>query len=298
MTDVKTLQECISGNPTIIVQGITGRTGRRHAGLMRAYGTRIVAGTSKSAVGTDVDGIPVFPSCAEAVRETGAHVSVAFVPATSIFDAVHEAVEAGVRLVVTVAEGMPVHDAARTLRYVREKGALWLGPSTPGFAVPGVTKVGFLPDVCLRPGPVGVLAKSGTLSYEVCHRLATRGIGQSAWIGVGGETIKGMCFADFLNFFDANDATEALVVLGEIGGNEEEDLAEQIILQRFSKPVFALVAGASAPEGRTMGHAGALVHGAHGTVSTKRAALIKAGAAFSATIDELVTKVTANLETR
>jgi succinyl-CoA synthetase alpha subunit len=280
----------------VLVQGITGRAARVHTGLMRRYGTRVVAGTAagkpaEQAVGTDIDGIPVYGDCAAAVQATGAIASIAMVPPLAVKDAVREAIEAGIRLVVTIAEGVPVHDALRIRRMAHGAGACWIGASTPGLCIPGRIKLGFLPDVALQPGRLGVMSKSGTLSYEVCYRLARRGIGQSAWIGVGGDLVKGTRFADLLPFFARHDDTDALLVIGEIGGTEEEELAEAIARQDFHKPVYAVLAGAQAREGVTMGHAGALVHGASGTLASKQEALRAAGARVHTGIRGLVDDV-------
>jgi succinyl-CoA synthetase alpha subunit len=275
----------------VLVQGINGRAGRTHTRLMRAYGTNIVAGVSRS--GGGVDGVLVYPTCAEAVAATGAVASVAMVSPLAVAAAVEEAVAAGIRLIITVAEGMPVADAVRTRRLVQSAGACWIGASTPGVAIPGRCKLGFLPDVALSPGRLGVMSKSGTLSYEVCYRLASRGLGQSLWVGVGGDAVKGTRFCDLLPVFAADANTAAVVVIGEIGGSEEEELAAAIRVSKFAKPVFALVAGRTAPEGLTMGHAGALVRGNIGTFESKRAALTAAGVAVSGRIQDLVDAVVA-----
>jgi succinyl-CoA synthetase alpha subunit len=199
------------------------------------------------------------------------------VPPFNVLTAVEDALAGGVALIVCITEGVPAHDAMTIVRMVRDSGAVLIGPSTPGIAIPGRMKIGFLPDVALMPGPLGVMSKSGTLSYELCYRLAQRGIGQSLWIGVGGDAVKGTRFADCVPLFQAHAGTEAVLVIGEIGGTEEEDLAEDLAQARFGKPVFALLAGASAPEGITMGHAGALIHGSRGTAASKVAALRAAG---------------------
>lgn len=275
----------------VLVQGITGRAGRRHTQLMRAYGTRIVAGTSPGRDAGDADGVPLFGTCAEAVAATGAQASVVMVPPLAVLPALLEATAAGIRLVVTIAEGMPVADAVQALGAVRAAGVRWVGPSTPGLAIPGRLKLGFLPVVSLTPGPLGVMAKSGTLSYEVCHRLVMRGLGQSLWVGVGGDAVKGTRFADLLPYFQADAETRAIVMIGEIGGSEEEELAAAMIATGCSKPVYALIAGHNAREGVTMGHAGALVHGAVGTFASKRDALVRAGAHVFTRIDELAEAV-------
>ena len=279
----------ISPEAPVIVQGMTGRGGRRHTLAMRAYGTNIVGGVSPR--DEDVGGLPVFRNCAEAVAATGAVASVAIVPPLALLPAIADAVAAGIRMIVTVTEGMPIHDAVKAKRLVAEAGARWIGASTPGLAIPGRLKLGFLPDVSLAPGRLGVMAKSGTLSYEVCHRLVQRGLGQSLWVGVGGDPVKGTRFADMLPHFAADDGTDALVIVGEIGGNEEEELAAAMTARRFGKPVYALVAGQAAREGVTMGHAGALIHGNSGTVESKTTALRGAGAQVFTRIQDLVDAV-------
>ncbi|MDF7776710.1 succinate--CoA ligase subunit alpha [Sphingomonas sp. AOB5] len=275
----------------VIVQGMTGRSGRTHTLGMRAYGTNIVGGVSPR--DEDVGGLPVFRNCADAVAATGAVASVAIVPPLAVLPAILEAIEAGIKTVVTITEGMPIHDAVRAKHAVAEANARWIGASTPGIAYPGRMKMGFLPNVSLSPGRLGVMAKSGTLSYEVNHRLVQRGLGQSLWVGVGGDPVKGTRFADMLPHFAADPDTDVLVIVGEIGGNEEEELAAAIIAQRFAKPVYALVAGQAAREGVTMGHAGALIHGNVGTVESKTTALTGAGAKVFGRIQDLVDAVAA-----
>jgi succinyl-CoA synthetase alpha subunit len=277
----------------VLVQGLTGRTGRMHGTMMRAYGTNIVAGVSPRP--EPVDGVPVFKTCAEAVAATGATASVAFVGADALLGAIREAVEAGINLIVTPTEGMPVHDAMAALALVRAAGVRWIGASTPGMAVPGEAKLGFLPEVSLAPGSIGVMSKSGTLSYEVGYRLVGRGLGQSVWIGVGGDPVTGSRYADLVPFFAADDKTRAVVVIGEIGGSEEEELAAALTVEKFAKPVFALVAGRSAREGVTMGHAGAMVHGDAGSWVSKRAALETAGVAVFGAVADLVDAVAGRL---
>lgn len=280
------------GTP-VLVQGITGRTGRQHARLMRRYGTRILGGVSPASEVKEVDGVPVFASCRDAVAATGAIASVLFVGAMQLLGAMREAVESGIRLIVTPTEGMPVHDALAALRLARAAGATWVGASTPGMAVPGQAKLGFLPDSSLMPGPLGIASKSGTLSYESGYRLVQAGIGQSVWIGVGGDPVKGMRFAELVPFYAGHAATRAVLIIGEIGGNEEEDFAQALIAQRFPKPVFALIAGRSSPQGVTMGHAGALVHGHYGSYSAKKTALESAGVTVFAALDEMVAGIRA-----
>jgi succinyl-CoA synthetase alpha subunit len=274
----------------VIVQGITGRMGRTHAALMRAYGTNIVGGTSARPGVPEIAGVPVFTSCAEAVRQTGAVASVAMAPPLETVDAVHEALAAGIRLIVTIAEGVPLHDAIRIGRAVRASGATWIGASTPGLAVPGECKLGFLPDVCLNPGAIGIMSKSGTLSYEVGYRLAREGLGQSLWVGVGGDPVKGVRFADLLPVFFDDGRTKAVLLVGEVGGTEEEECAEAYARLGSRKPLLALIAGREAKEGVAMGHAGALVYGKSGTLVSKTRRLTEAGATVFRSIEELIVR--------
>ncbi|MBO0750975.1 MAG: succinate--CoA ligase subunit alpha [Bradyrhizobiaceae bacterium] len=272
----------------VIVQGITGRMGRRHAGLMRAYGTNIVGGTSAHSDGKAVDGMPVFADCRDAVAATGAVASIAMTPPHDTLAAATQAFAAGVKIVVTVAEGVPVHDALRLKAVARAHDAVWLGASTPGMAIPGRVKIGFLPDIALRPGSIALMSKSGTLSYEVGFRLAARGLGTRFWIGVGGDSVKGVRFADMLQPFVDDVATKAIIVIGEVGGSEEEEFAERLAALHTDKPVLALIAGREAKEGVAMGHAGALTFGATGTLRSKHEHLARAGAGVFSSISALV----------
>jgi succinyl-CoA synthetase alpha subunit len=285
----------IDRQTNVIVLGITGRTGRQHSRIMREYGTHIVGGVSPKSDVKEVDGVPVFADSASAVRATGATACVAMVGAMQLLDAIKDAVAAGIKLIVTPTEGMPVHDAVEALECVRAAGVLWIGASTPGMAVAGEAKLGFLPHDSLLPGPLGLISKFGTLSYESGYRLAQAGIGTSVWIGVGGDPVKGTRYAELVPFYQQDERTKALLVIGEIGGHEEEDFAKALIAHRFDKPVFALIAGRSAPEGVTMGHAGALVHGSHGSFDAKRAALEAAGATVFSSLGELVAGVRSRL---
>lgn len=278
----------LSRTTPVIVQGVTGRMGRTHAGLMRAYGTNIVGGTSARTDIRDVDGLPVFASCADAVLATGATASVAMAPPGETLAAVQEALAAGIKLVVTVAEGVPLHDAVRIGRLVRRAGATWIGASTPGLAVPGECKLGFLPDVCLAPGPLAIMTKSGTLSYEVGYRLVQAGLGQSLWVGVGGDPVKGQRFADLLPVFFDDPRTKGIILVGEVGGAEEEECAQAYARLGARKPLLALIAGREAKEGVSMGHAGALVLGEAGTLRSKTQQLTAAGGHVFASIEALV----------
>lgn len=285
----------IDRSTKVLLQGISGRAGRLHSRLMKAYGTNLVAGVSPAKDTKDINGIPLFADCAAAVKATGATVSVVLVGPYDLLAAMREAVAAGVKMIVTPTEGMPVHDALQAKRLTQDAGVLWIGGSTPGMAVAEVAKLGFLPDVSLKAGPLGLMSKSGTLSYESGYRLARRGVGTSVWVGVGGDPVKGARYSDLVPFYAQDAQTQALLVIGEIGGRDEEDFAEALLAQAFAKPVFALIAGRTAPEGVAMGHAGALTYGAHGGYAAKRAALEAAGVTVFDTLDAMVEGVAAKL---
>lgn len=285
----------IDRNTPVIVQGITGRAGQLHSRLMKQYGTNVVGGVSPGTKVREVNGLPVYASCAQAVEKTRARASVLLVGAMQLLEAMQDAVGAGIRYLVTPTEGMPVHDALKAWKLCRDTGTVWVGASTPGMAVAGEAKLGFLPDDSLVPGPLGLMSKSGTLSYESGYRLAQRGIGTSVWVGVGGDPVKGTRYADLVPFFGADSRTRALLIIGEIGGSDEEEFAQALTDTRFAKPVYALIAGRSAPEGVTMGHAGALAHGSHGSYTAKRAALERAGVRVCASLNEMVESVAARL---
>lgn len=285
----------IDRNTKVILQGISGRAGRLHSRLMKAYGTHLVGGVSPPKDVQEINGIPLFPDCASAVKATGATVSVALVGAYDLLDAMREAVAAGIKMIVTPTEGMPVHDALQAKRLTQEAGVLWIGGSTPGMAVAEVAKLGFLPDVSLKSGPLGLMSKSGTLSYESGYRLALRGVGTSVWVGVGGDPVKGARYSDLVPFYAQDAQTKALLIIGEIGGRDEEDFADALKAQAFNKPVFALIAGRTAPEGVAMGHAGALTYGSHGGYAAKRAALETAGVTVYDTLNAMVEGVASKL---
>lgn len=278
----------LSHSTPVIVQGITGRMGSTHAALMRGYGTNIVGGTSTRKDAPEVAGVPVFANCRSAVLATGAVASVAMAPPLETLAAVEEALAAGIRVIVTVAEGIPQHDAIRIGRAVRRAGATWIGGSTPGMAIPGEIKLGFIPDVCLRPGPFAIMSKSGTLSYEVGYRLAHAGLGQSIWVGVGGDPVKGIRFADLLPVFFGDERTHAVILVGEVGGSEEEECADVLRRLGVRKPFYALIAGREAKEGVSMGHAGALVMGELGTLASKTERLTAAGARIFGSLESIV----------
>lgn len=280
--------EALDSNTPVLIQGISGRMGRLHAGLMRRYGTNIVAGVSLRGQDGEVDGIPVYPSCSAASAHHRPYASVVMVPPLRVMQAVEDAISSDIRLIVTVAEGIPVHDALRIRQMTAEAGVSWIGPSTPGLCIPGKMKLGFLPDVSIAPGPLGVMSKSGTLSYEICYRLAQAGVGQSAWVGVGGDPVKGARFADMAPELAALPRTRALLLIGEVGGDEEEEFALGLQASGTDVPVFALIAGRQAKEGVSMGHAGALVMGGKGSIASKHDALKRAGVEVHQTMHELV----------
>jgi succinyl-CoA synthetase alpha subunit len=274
----------IDKNTRLIVQGITGRDGAFHTQQMIAYGTKVVGGVTPGKGGTTLHGVPVFDSVAEAVEKTKANTSVIYVPAAFAADAIHEAADAGVSLIVCITEGVPVRDTLGAFHKVLGlRGAgnplgkpRLIGPNCPGLITPGQAKVGILPGHIVTPGPIGVVSKSGTLTYEVVKQLTDRGLGQTTCIGIGGDPVIGTDFIDALTLFEADPKTEGVVLMGEIGGNAEEQAAE-FIRRRMTKPVVAFVAGLTAPPGKRMGHAGAIIAGGKGTAAEKMAAFEAAG---------------------
>ncbi|MFZ5867084.1 MAG: succinate--CoA ligase subunit alpha [Thermodesulfobacteriota bacterium] len=262
----------------VICQGITGKNGTFHSLACRDYGTNMVGGVTPGKQGESVDGIPVFNTVWTAVKETGANVSLIFVPAAHAMDPILEAVDAGIEVIVCITEGIPPLDTASALHTVREEGRCLIGPNTPGvISPPERCKVGIMPGYIHKPGPVGVISRSGTLTYEVVDQLTKAGVGQSTCIGLGGDPVVGMSFVDVLKLFKDDPDTEAVVLIGEIGGTAEERAAEYI-KKEFNKPVVAYIAGRLAPPGKRMGHAGAIVSGGTGTAQAKITALNEAGA--------------------
>jgi succinyl-CoA synthetase alpha subunit len=260
----------------LIVQGLTGKEGTFHAKQAAAYGTPVVGGVTPGKGGTTHEGWPVFNTAAEAVKETGANTSVIFVPAAFASDAVMEAADAGLRLVVCITEGIPTLDMMRTFTYLKEKNTRVIGPNCPGAISPGKAKAGIIPGHICREGRIGIVSKSGTLTYEAIHQLTLLGLGQSSCIGIGGDPLIGTSFVDVLKLFADDAETEAVVMIGEIGGTAEEEAA-QYIRASFKKPVVGFIAGQTAPPGRRMGHAGAIIAGGKGTAAEKMAALTDAG---------------------
>ncbi len=263
----------IDENTRLLVQGITGRDGSFHARQMMEYGTQVVGGVTPGKGGQTFEGpdgrtVPIFNTMDEAVRETGANATVIYVPPAFAADAIFEAADAGVPFIVAITEGIPVLDMTRVYPYVREKGARLLGPNCPGLLAPGKSKVGIMPGQIATPGPVGVVSRSGTLTYEVVFQLTNAGIGQSTCVGIGGDPIIGTNFIDCLEAFEADPETKAIVMIGEIGGTAEQEAAEYIAAN-LSKPVVGFIAGQTAPPGRRMGHAGAIISGSTGTAEEK-----------------------------
>jgi succinyl-CoA synthetase alpha subunit len=260
----------------LVVQGITGKEGSFHALRNRAYGTNVVAGVTPGKSGQSVEGVPVFDTVAEAVEETGANTSLIFVPARFAADAILEAAAAGTALGVCITEGVPVQDMARVVNYLQGKDFALIGPNCPGLISPGKANVGIIPGEICTPGPVGLISRSGTLTYQIVHELTQGGVGQSTCVGMGGDPIHGLGFVDALERFEADPETEAVVLIGEIGGSDEE-VAASFIAEHVTKPVVAYVAGFSAPPGKRMGHAGAIITGSSGTAEAKKDALEAAG---------------------
>ncbi len=266
----------IDESTRVIVQGITGRDGGFHARKMKEYGTQVVGGISPGKEGQDVDGIPVFNSAEKAVRETGANTSIIFVPAAFALDAVCEASAAGIEFVIAITEGVPTLDVMQAISFLQQHHTLLLGPNCPGLISPGKSKVGILPDHIFTQGNIGVISRSGTLTYEVVGQLTGTGYGQSTCIGMGGDPVIGLSFIDLLSRFEQDSQTEAVVLVGEIGGNVEE-LAAHYISEQMSTPVVAFIAGRTAPPGKRMGHAGAIIAGGSGTAEDKIAAFEAVG---------------------
>jgi succinyl-CoA synthetase alpha subunit len=252
----------------VVVQGITGKEGAFHTLRNRSYGTQVVAGVTPGKAGQDVEGIPVFDTVAEAVEETGADASLTFVPARFAADAILEATDAGIRLIVCITEGIPVLDMARVYNYLRGKEQVLIGPNCPGLISPGKANLGIIPGEITMEGNVGLVSRSGTLTYQIMNELTQRGVGQSTCIGIGGDPIIGTGFVDVLGRFQVDPETKAVVLIGEIGGSDEE-LAAEFIDRHMTKPVVAYVAGLTAPPGKRMGHAGAIVTGSKGTAQAK-----------------------------
>jgi succinyl-CoA synthetase alpha subunit len=268
----------IDESTRLVVQGLTGKEGQFHGFRNRDYGTNLVAGVTPGKGGTDLDGVPIFNTVSEAVEATGANTAMTFVPPPFAADAIMEAAAAGVALVVAITEGIPAQDEARVYNYVTQTSATRvLGPNCPGLLSPGKANVGIMPPEIALPGRVGVVSRSGTLTYQAVHELTMLGIGQSSCIGIGGDPVPGTSFVDVLDLFQRDDETEAIVMIGEIGGNAEEQAAD-FIKANVTKPVVSYIAGVTAPPGKKMGHAGAIISGGKGTAAAKMEALAAVGA--------------------
>jgi succinyl-CoA synthetase alpha subunit len=270
----------------LVVQGATGREGSFHTLRNREYGTNVVAGVTPGKGGTDLEGIPIFDTVAAAVDETGANTTMVFVPAKFAADAIYEAVDAGIGTVICIAEGLPAHEMLRVYTYIRPRGITMLGPNCPGSLSPGKANVGIIPAQFFREGPIGVVSRSGTLTYQIGYELTQRDLGNSTIVGIGGDPVVGSSFIDILGRFEADDQTEMVVMVGEIGGDEEEKAA-RFIEQEMTKPVVAYIAGFTAPPGKTMGHAGAIISGSSGTAQAKKEALEERGVRVGTTPTEV-----------
>ncbi len=266
----------VNKNTKVIVQGITGSAGLFHATQCREYGTKVVGGVTPGKGGTEVEGFPVFDTVAAAVKKTGANASLIFVPAPFAMDSMVEAIDAGIDLVICITEGVPTQDMIKVKEYMKGKKARLVGPNCPGVMTPGEAKVGIMPGYIHTPGRIGIISRSGTLTYEAVWQLSNLGIGQSTCVGIGGDPIIGSTFIDVLKLFEKDKDTDAVVMIGEIGGSAEEEAAE-FIKSHMSKPVVAFIAGATAPKGKRMGHAGAIISGSSGSAKDKVAALERAG---------------------
>ncbi len=266
----------VDKNTKVITQGITGATGLFHAQQCRDYGTRMVGGVTPGKGGTSIDGFPVFDTVEDAVRETGANASVIYVPPVGAADAIMEAVDAGIELVICITEGVPVLDMVKVRKYMEGRPSRLVGPNCPGVITPEQCKIGIMPGYIHKPGPVGIVSRSGTLTYEAVWQLTTRNIGQTTCVGIGGDPVNGTDFVDCLKLFEADPETEAVIMIGEIGGDAEEQAA-RYVQDHMSKPVAAFIAGATAPEGKRMGHAGAIISGGKGDAASKKAFLAECG---------------------
>jgi succinyl-CoA synthetase alpha subunit len=270
----------------LLVQGLTGSEGRFHGLRNRAYGTNVVAGVTPGKGGQDVEGIPVFDTVVEAVSETAANTSLVFVPAPFAADAIYEAVDAGIGTVICITEHVPVHELLRLYAYIRPLSVRLIGPNCPGVLSPGKANAGIIPAEIFAVGNVGLVSRSGTLTYQIGYELTQLGLGNSSIVGIGGDPVVGSSFTDVLELFEEDAETELVVLVGEIGGEEEEKAAD-FVAERMAKPVFAYIAGFSAPPGKTMGHAGAIISGSSGTAQAKKQALEEAGIAVGTTPSEV-----------
>jgi len=278
----------------VIVQGITGRDGSFHAKQMKQYGTNVVAGISPGKGGQEIDGIPVYNSMQQAVKETSANTSIIFVPAKFATDAIYESADSGIKLIVTISEGIPIIDMIKITEYLERKNIHIIGPNSPGLISPGKSKVGILPAQIFKKGKIGLISRSGTLTYEIVDHITKSRLGESTCIGIGGDPIIGMNFIDCLKLFEKDPETEGIALIGEIGGNAEE-LTANFVKQNITKPVVGFIVGKTAPPGKRMGHAGAIISGGSGTASEKIAALEEAGISVANQPSEVATLLKSKL---
>ena len=287
----------VDSDTKLVVQGATGREGSFHTLRNRDYGTNVVAGVTPGKGGQDLDGIPIFDTVAEAVEEAGANTSMVFVPARFAADAIYEDVDAGISTVICIAEGLPAHEMLRIYNYIQPRGITMLGPNCPGALSPGKANVGIIPAEIFREGRIGLVSRSGTLTYQIGHELTQLGLGNSTIVGIGGDPVVGSSFVDVLRRFEGDDETELVVMVGEIGGDEEEKAA-QFIEAEMTKPVLAYIAGFTAPPGKTMGHAGAIISGSSGTAQAKKETLEACGVQVGTTPTEVAQLVADRLGAR
>lgn len=285
----------VNKDTKLVVQGITGRDGKFHAGKMKEYGTNVVAGVSPGKEGETLDGVPVFNTVAHAVKATGANTSIIFVPAAFAADAILEASEAGIALVIAISEGVPIQDMIRITPILKLNGTLLIGPNCPGLITPGESLVGILPAMIFKEGNIGFISRSGTLTYEVVNLLTLSDFGQTTCVGIGGDPVSGLYFIDLLEMFENDPETKAVVLIGEIGGDAEEKAA-QYIADHMTKPVVAFIAGQTAPPGKRMGHAGAIISSGSGTAAEKIAAFNKAGVPVAKEPSEIPVLLRAKLD--
>lgn len=282
----------VNNQSRVLVQGISGKYGSYHTRLMKAYGTNIVGGVTPGKGGAQFDALPVFDTVIEAKQATAANVSIIFVPAPNAAGAIYEAAEAEIEVIVCITEHIPVQDMLQVTSVIRESPVRLIGPNCPGIIAPGQTKIGIMPGEIHKPGPVGIVSRSGTLTYETVKQLTQKGFGQSTCVGIGGDPIHGTNFIDVLRAFEADLQTSVIVMIGEIGG-EEEEVTASFIKDNISKPIVAFIAGQSAPEGKRMGHAGAVISGGKGTYLSKRRELLAAGVSLSDSIHGIPALVSA-----